>query len=745
MPIVLDESHAASFGAVVRLMPPDEPCRLLLIDAHCDANEPDDVEELRRGVRRVASERQRAERVREYRRSGRVQAYNWLVPLMPLPVERVYWLSPRAMEALNYLPLRLAGNWFGAADWNDLPRDADRPWVATIDLDAFADAKDPVEALRRTWLHVLSLPNLQLITVCASTPWQKSLRQAQLLFDEAVSLALRTHPADVFVGTDVDDAPDTSRRAAELGGVVPRVRVQPPPPPVLAIESREDGGLFVRPEETRDVDWVRWEPHAASANLYTPLTEGKSFSGGEAPSALLWVEKQRIATQDGQLAARRVPVGVSWWQAVTPGGVSAMTPVRRCEGSGLHAAMSALLGTPYMFGAGLVGEGGLPVAMGDWGNDCANFLASAARACGARVPCVSPLQIRDYLQPYEGGPFTDLVYHAGNHAAALWQDRPPLGQFGPEDLLIHHLGGLPETLTRAEFERRFPRRQYETFAWKKEPLLLAAVGDLSPASGGVAGTLPEADFVLANWEGSVDVGGDRPPARYPQLTPPGRAKELLRGVDCVSLANNHSRDGGPQGWAALCRELDEAGVRYVGAGRDPVLLEKKGVRLAIWGVEDAVPENMGEWRDKADHLVAMVHWGDEMRSQPTAEQRALARRLAAAGADIVLGSHPHEWQEPFNIGLTRVYPSLGNWRFPLAPGVPEFNERRCLLLPLGPRHRRGFERVEFAPSPPLRRGEDIPPNGPAKQDAGCPKAMGAQPADSASSSYAGGSSGDSSR
>lgn len=305
------------------------------------------------------------------------------------------------------------------------------------------------------------------------------------------------------------------------------------------------------------------------------------------------------------LDARYVPLGTSWWQARSGKACSAVTPVVRREGEGFHAALSGLMGTPYMFGAGLTSEGRTPVAASSWGNDCANFLASAACECGVRIPCVSPGQLRDYLERYDGGAFTDLVYHAGNHVAALWQDRPPVGQFGPEDLLVHHLGGLPETLTRAEFERRFPRPKHDTLVWKRQPMLLAAVGNPSFSPGGVKAVLPEADVILAHLEGAVDAGR---PAPSPRLAEPGQVKKVLHGVDCVSLAA-YSRDAEDlPGLADMCRELDEAGIRYVGVGRDPVVIEKKGVRLALWGVLDTVPDNMEEWREKVDQLIVLVYW-----------------------------------------------------------------------------------------------------------------------------------------
>lgn len=602
--IVLDESHAATFGAVVQSMPLDEPCRLLLVDAHCDANEPTKAGELRSGIRRVTSREQRAARVRDFRRSGRIQAYNWLVPLMPLPVERVYWLSPNAADALEYLPPQLAGRWSGVKGWEELPRDAARPWVASVDLDAFAHEAVPGAALRRTWFRILSLPNLQLITVCASTPWQKSVRHAQILFDEAVSLAMRTHPADVVVGSDVKDAPDTSRRSAELGGR--GAQCSGSGSRTCSHDTHCGRRQFVRSSEREFRSYLGSVRTACYLRQSFHLADGreKLFRRRCAVRPSL-ARKLRKTEHDGMLDARYVPLGTSWWQARSGKACSAVSPVVRREGEGFHAALSGLMGTPYMFGAGLTSEGRTPVAASSWGNDCANFLASAACECGVRIPCVSPGQLRDYLERYDGGAFTDLVYHAGNHVAALWQDRPPVGQFGPEDLLVHHLGGLPETLTRAEFERRFPRPKHDTLVWKRQPMLLAAVGNPSFSPGGVKAVLPEADVILAHLEGAVDAGR---PAPSPRLAEPGQVKKVLHGVDCVSLAA-YSRDAEDlPGLADMCRELDEAGIRYVGVGRDPVVIEKKGVRLALWGVLDTVPDNMEEWREKVDQLIVLVYW-----------------------------------------------------------------------------------------------------------------------------------------
>lgn len=163
------------------------------------------------------------------------------------------------------------------------------------------------------------------------------------------------------------------------------------------------------------------------------------------------------------------------------------------------------------------------------------------------------------------------------------------------------------------------------------------------------------------------------------------------GVDVVSLANNHAGDQGEDGLAATIETLGAAGVRAVGAGvgdsaRDPVVVETETGSVAFLAYADArwiperylaaegragvapltpdlVAEDVAAARALADFVVVSMHAGTEYEPAPDATQRAAAEAAARAGADLVIGHHPHVLQPIDRIGTTTVAWSLGNFVF----------------------------------------------------------------------------------
>ena len=161
--------------------------------------------------------------------------------------------------------------------------------------------------------------------------------------------------------------------------------------------------------------------------------------------------------------------------------------------------------------------------------------------------------------------------------------------------------------------------------------------------------------------------------------------------DCVSLANNHMMDFGPEGLSETCAKLDEVGIAHVGAGKNldeatsPVILERKGHRvgiLAFCDVEQISPlyagpqtagvasldldrciESVRDLRSHVDWLVVQLHWGVEMSQLPSPQQRRVAARLAGSGVDVVLGHHPHVVQPVDVINGVPVAYSLGDFMF----------------------------------------------------------------------------------
>lgn len=174
---------------------------------------------------------------------------------------------------------------------------------------------------------------------------------------------------------------------------------------------------------------------------------------------------------------------------------------------------------------------------------------------------------------------------------------------------------------------------------------------------------------------------------------------LARHFDVVSLANNHTGDFGHAAFSEQLDLLEKQALPYFGGGRDcvkartPQLLVIKGVRIALLGYNDFKPRGFEAgpaWPGvawcvdeqmvadltaartvhHADLVIPFLHWGWE--SEPANErQKKLARLLIDAGADVVVGGHPHVTQQPeYYKGKLIVY-SLGNFVFDGFDAGPE--------------------------------------------------------------------------
>jgi hypothetical protein len=139
------------------------------------------------------------------------------------------------------------------------------------------------------------------------------------------------------------------------------------------------------------------------------------------------------------------------------------------------------------------------------------------------------------------------------------------------------------------------------------------------------------------------------------------------GVDVVSLANNHIRDAGGQGIVETIQALDKLGIAHTGAGandtqaRTPAVLTAGGQKVAILAydsisVSGATATRAGAALLKAgtysadiaaaraagaDLVIVYPHWGTEYSADVTAAQRQWAHAMIDAGADVIIGSHPH--------------------------------------------------------------------------------------------------------
>jgi len=171
-------------------------------------------------------------------------------------------------------------------------------------------------------------------------------------------------------------------------------------------------------------------------------------------------------------------------------------------------------------------------------------------------------------------------------------------------------------------------------------------------------------------------------------TPPEMAKVLkTAGITAVSVANNHTMDHGVDAFRATCRHLENAGILVCGTKDDPIIIdsnntEQSNMRIALFGVsflqdnitqrplytnvvEEGAFENLLDTirmsRNNVDSIIVMCHWGDEFVTLPSPTQKKLAQQLFDAGADIILGHHPHVYQGMEIIEGKTVAYSLGNF------------------------------------------------------------------------------------
>lgn len=141
------------------------------------------------------------------------------------------------------------------------------------------------------------------------------------------------------------------------------------------------------------------------------------------------------------------------------------------------------------------------------------------------------------------------------------------------------------------------------------------------------------------------------------------------GIEVVSLANNHSGDYGAQGLADTVAAVEAAGLEWGDDGK-PLTFELEGVRIGIYLCTLYSPWNasrikawLAETAETADYRIVYYHGGTERVYSPDGWRVTASRELADAGADLVIGGHPHVLQPlEFYGGATICY-SLGNFLF----------------------------------------------------------------------------------
>jgi poly-gamma-glutamate capsule biosynthesis protein CapA/YwtB (metallophosphatase superfamily) len=200
------------------------------------------------------------------------------------------------------------------------------------------------------------------------------------------------------------------------------------------------------------------------------------------------------------------------------------------------------------------------------------------------------------------------------------------------------------------------------------------------------------DIVIGNLETPIAREGmEFTEKKYRYKADPKAASAIRSaGFSVLTLANNHIMDFGARGLDETLQNLNRANILHTGAGRNlaeariPALVEKNGLKIAVLaysltnpvefyaraGQPGAAPgyprffrQDIKNARARADYVVVSFHWGAEGASFPKSYQMAVARMAIDAGADVVVGHHPHVLQGIERYKGRLILYSLGNFAF----------------------------------------------------------------------------------
>lgn len=144
-------------------------------------------------------------------------------------------------------------------------------------------------------------------------------------------------------------------------------------------------------------------------------------------------------------------------------------------------------------------------------------------------------------------------------------------------------------------------------------------------------------------------------------------------VEACSLGNNHTYDYGEAGFQETKQVLDEAGITYAFLDQEGMYTTADGIKVGIVSASllnqssdrtDKLKSQIADLRNEgADVVIACCHWGVEREYYPTEYQRSTAHDLIDAGADLIIGNHPHVLQGVEIYEGKVICYSLGNFCF----------------------------------------------------------------------------------
>lgn len=196
--------------------------------------------------------------------------------------------------------------------------------------------------------------------------------------------------------------------------------------------------------------------------------------------------------------------------------------------------------------------------------------------------------------------------------------------------------------------------------------------DFAPYFSMIGDTLSKSDYTMINIDASLRKG-KYGYSGYPQFTTPPVILQVVKnvGVDMITMCNNHMLDGYCDGLVESVGHVEAAGLDHIGGfvdeadSKTPEVYTINGIRVGFvcYTHSTNTMEDHCDERSKflvkrfknadfkadvdaaraagAEVVVAVAHWGDEYHREPDSDQQYWAKKLVAAGVDLIIGGHPH--------------------------------------------------------------------------------------------------------
>lgn len=204
------------------------------------------------------------------------------------------------------------------------------------------------------------------------------------------------------------------------------------------------------------------------------------------------------------------------------------------------------------------------------------------------------------------------------------------------------------------------------------------------------------DITIGNLETSITTRGTKwEDKQFNFRSDPNNLKAMKEaGIDVLALANNHTLDYGYEGLLDTLSYLDKNDIKRAGGGKNKqeaiegAIIEKNGLKIGVlsfsrvvpdvkWYATDKRPGIVGaydphisevivrieEMKKEADIVILSIHWGVELSATPRKQEMDLGKKLIDAGADIIMGHHPHVLQGVEIYKGKPIFYSLGNFVF----------------------------------------------------------------------------------